>query len=110
MDNDIAKGIENLKAAMIAAYNKQGFRQDMQDRFADRIAVKPGKKYIKVMTDVDPARQMGSAYCFIVATDDDAKFRRGDILKPASWSAPVRNFARGNVLDGKDFDVSPYGL
>jgi hypothetical protein len=34
---------------------------------------------------------------------DDAKFKKGDILMAASWNAPARNFARGNVLD-KTFD------
>jgi hypothetical protein len=29
---------------------------------------------------------------------DDAKFKAGDILKPASWSAPARNRARGNIF------------
>jgi hypothetical protein len=42
----------------------------------------------------------GSAWGFIVKTDTDKKFKKGDILKCAGWSAPARNKARGNVLDG----------
>ena len=38
--------------------------------------------------------------CFVVATDKDAKFKKGDILKAAGWAAPARNFARGNILEG----------
>jgi len=51
-----------------------------------------GKKYIKV-TDGR------SVKAFVVACDNDKKFEYGDILKPAGWKAPARNFRRGNVLD-----------
>ena len=27
-------------------------------------------------------------------------FKKGDILKAASWSAPAKNRARGNILEG----------
>ena len=51
-----------------------------------------GKKYVKV-TDGS------SVKAFVVACDDDKKFAFGDILKPAGWKTPARNFRRGNVLD-----------
>ena len=55
-----------------------------------------GKKYVKVTTNE-------SVCAFVVACDDDKKFLFGDILKPAGWKAPARNFRRGNVLD-RTFD------
>ena len=51
-----------------------------------------GKKFIKVQNN-------NSAHTFIVL-EDDGKFKAGDILKAASWSAPAKNFARGNVITG----------
>jgi hypothetical protein len=51
-----------------------------------------GKKYVKV-TDGR------SVKAFVVACDNDKKFEYGDILKPAGWKTPARNFRRGNVLD-----------
>ena len=37
---------------------------------------------------------------FVVNTDDDAKFIRGDILKAAGYASPARNFPRGNIVAG----------
>lgn len=61
--------------------------------FKDSIEVRKGKKYIKVLTN-------RSATAFIVA-GDDPKFKVGDLLKAASFNAPAKNSARGNVLEGK---------
>ena len=50
-------------------------------------------KYIKIISN-------RSAWGFIVNTDDDKLFKKGDLLKCAGYAAPARNKARGNVLEG----------
>lgn len=65
---------------------------NMIQRFHNGVTVKPGRKYIKVCNG-------SSVHSFIVATDNDKKFRKGDILKAAGYNAPARNAARGNILD-----------
>ena len=96
--------IEKLIQDIVNDYaNWQGFRKDtacsevqrqMFDRFQSRIDFKEGNKYIKIFTEG------GSVWGFVVNTDKDNKFRKGDILKAAGWNAPARNQARGNILDG----------
>jgi len=55
-----------------------------------------GRKYIHVIMS-DNQRSSHSW----VMLKDDKKFKRGDILKSASWNAPARNFKRGNVITGE---------
>lgn len=54
-----------------------------------------GSKYVHVIME-DNQR---SSHSWIVIKEDK-KFKLGDILKSASWKAPARNFARGNVVEG----------
>ena len=61
--------------------------------FNEKITYKVGTKYIKISAG-------GSVWGFVVNTDNDKKFRKGDILKAAGYNAPARNAARGNILDG----------
>ena len=68
---------------------------EMREDFVKSIGYKVGRKYIKFDTG-------GSAHSFIVNTDNDKKFKRGDILKAASYAAPARNFARGNIFNDQD--------
>jgi hypothetical protein len=71
------------------------YRQEMIDIFNANIRYEVGSKYIKVITE-------NSVHSFIVRNKTD-KFKPGDILKAASWKAPAKNFARGNIFD-KTFD------
>jgi hypothetical protein len=95
--------IENIKTDYFnwttgcAAAAGRGILSDtnktMIAEFNEKIAYKTGSKYIKVFTEG------GSVWGFVVNTDNDKKFKKGDILKAAGYAAPARNKARGNILD-----------
>ena len=99
---DIIEGVAAMKRAMIADYAdwstgplKGGeIALKMYNEYCDNLTESYGSKYIKIY------KKDGGVKAFIVNTDKDKKFKKGDILKPAGWAAPARNFARGNVLDG----------
>ena len=61
----------------------------MIEEFKASVRFVEGSKYIKVVAG-------SSVHSFIVKKD--GQFLKGDILKAATWSAPARNFIRGNVL------------
>lgn len=75
-----------------ADYVADDIREKMSQEFEAGVRVEPGKKYLKVIRG-------GSVHSFICLVDT-GKFKRGDILKPATWRGPATNFARGNILDG----------
>ena len=75
-----------------ASESRLAIRDDMVNEYNSSLTYRMGKKYVKV-TDGR------SVKAFVVACDNDKKFSFGDILKPAGWKAPARNFRRGNVLD-----------
>ena len=68
--------------------------KEMIEKFNAHLTYKTGSKYIKVFTEG------GSVWGFVVNTDKDKKFKKGDILKAAGYAAPARNAPRGNILDG----------
>ena len=94
--DNIDDGIANMIAAAIYDYNNcsrgEAF-EEMKKEFADGFVVKTGKKYIKILSGT-------SAWGFVVNTDDDKLFKKGDLLKCAGWAKPARNKPRGNILDG----------
>ena len=102
--NTITSGIGKMKSAMIEDYKlfmeptKSDISAKMNEEYAYSFEIKRGRKYIKILSN-------RSATAFIVATDKDKKFKKGDILKAASYAAPARNRARGNVLDG-DYPIN----
>ena len=65
----------------------------MIQEFNEGLTWKRGQKYVKIISN-------RSVWGFIVKTDNDKKFKKGDILKAAGWNAPARNAARGNIIDG----------
>ena len=105
------KAIENLINAIVddyrlwtlgTEYGKKDYDRAIErvKEFADGISVKEGSKYTKILKD-----NGSSIWGFVVAVNTDKKFRKGDILMAAGFSAPARNKPRGNILDN-DFDVN----
>ena len=96
----IDDGINNMLDAAAYDYSKGGYTYRTSDEFRAKFMVKVGKKYIKIGRKSDYNGKMGQVWGFVVNTDDDKKFKRGDVLKAAGFNAPARNAPRGNVLDG----------
>lgn len=100
MEAALEKYLESIKAnyRAFSAIRKdldpiqQKIVADMIEEFESTLRVDEGNKYLKVVC-------RNSVHSFIL-TKDDGKFRKGDVLKAASWAAPARNFVRGNILDG----------
>ena len=104
MNNDMIVGLDKLSAKINADYCKfvstalsqidrdYDRQKDRIRKFNSELQFKVGKKYIKFTS--------GTSVWGFVMLEDDKKFQRGDILKPAGHSAPARNFARGNILNG----------
>jgi len=93
---EMTDAIAKITVAMKVNYNKfmsedSEIAEEMRTNFANKISYKVGAKYIKIISG-------GGAHSFIVNCETDKKFKYGDYLKAASWNAPARNFARGNVL------------
>lgn len=97
---DLNDGVQKMIGAMVEDYvdwtNRSGLTEEHAEEraanFANKFEITEGRKYIKVISD-------RSVTAFVMKEDDN-KFRKGDILKPAGWNAPARNAARGNVLEG----------
>ena len=104
MKNEIEAGVEAMLEHMrddYRAWSGKGsgsskIRTDMENDYSDNLRYTVGSKYIKV---INSAHNSNCVEAFVVNTDKDKKFRLGDILKPAGWAAPARNFPRGNVLE-----------
>lgn len=79
--------------------SRRKIKDDMISEYNREISYSDGSKYVKIVTG-------NSVWGFVVRVHNDKKFRFGDILKPAGWKTPARNFARGNVVDGNFGGVS----
>ena len=87
----ILEGIGKMIDAMVLDYSKGNTNERMFNEYKDGFKTIVGQKFIKVTNN-------NGVKAFVVKADD-GKFKMGDILKPASWRAPAKNRARGNVLE-----------
>ena len=104
MNNEMTALIENIKEDYLnwttRCAGAKGLdalteiNERMIAEFNEKITYKAGSKYIKVFSEG------GSVWGFVVNTDNDKKFKKGDILMAAGYAAPARNFPRGNILEG----------
>ena len=92
MTRTVHQNVEEFNRAMT-------IRNDMIDNYNAGLEVKENSRYWKI-TATNGGGTSRSVSGFIVKAGDK-KFREGDMLKAAGWNAPARNFARGNVLDGR---------
>ncbi len=95
----ILSGLGKMKNAMIEDYTKfmppnDDIRKKMNKEYVENYTITYGSKYIKIYIKGSGVK------AFVVGVDNDKKFKKGDILKPAGYNAPARNFARGNILEG----------
>ena len=102
--NDFDAQIKELRRTAIADYKNwcddrergeflnDEYYEGRLKEFADEFIINTrGKKYVKLIN--------GTGVWGFVVKEDDGKFKKGDILKPASWSAPAKNKARGNIFE-----------
>lgn len=102
MNTALENLFENIKNDYYNWTSRNGTKEltdinlDMIEEFNDKLTMNVGNKYIKIISN-------GGVWGFIVNTENDKKFKYGDILKAAGWAAPARNAARGNIFE--DYEI-----
>jgi len=103
--SELSLALDEYAEYLKANYNQRGYsRPDRQLT----VEFDMGSKFIKVIIGHtgDTSR---SSHSFIVLGEyktAKATFKHGDILKSASWRAPAKNFARGNIMDNEYGSIS----
>ena len=88
----LLEGVGKMIDAMVLDYSKGNTNERMFNEYKDGFKTIVGQKFIKITN--------GNGVKAFIVKEDNGKFKMGDILKPASWRAPAKNSARGNVLEG----------
>jgi len=80
-----------IKWSTMGGKELSGYSKEQVDNWDDKIKVKAGQKYIKIVRD-------NSVFAFV--NINNPKFKKGDIFKAAGYNKPALNAPRGNVLEG----------
>tara|TARA_R100000541_G_scaffold58105_3_gene68961 strand:- start:814 stop:1206 length:393 start_codon:yes stop_codon:yes gene_type:complete len=102
--NDFDTQIKELRRTAIADYekwcdnrersefNNDEYYEGRLKEFADSFTINTnGRKYVKLIS--------GNSVWGFVVKEDTNKFKQGDILLAASYSAPAMNKPRGNIFE-----------
>ena len=103
--SELSLALDEYADYLKANYNARGYsRPDRQLT----VEFDMGNKFIKVIVGHTGDTQR-SSHSFIVLGEykgAKATFKHGDILKSASWRAPAKNFARGNIIENEYGSIS----
>lgn len=72
----------------------QAIIDDYPDGHNGVLSATPLKRYIRIVITAHDGGYVG-VYRFVDRTN-------GDVLKPAGWNSPAKNFARGNIYDAQN--------
>ena len=106
MRNEIEKVLEAMRedykrwtygCKSRGSFSNSAIEKEMTEEYCNGLEITEGSRYWKIISN---DRGGGCSVKGFIAKAGDQKFREGDLLKPAGWAAPARNFARGNVLEG----------
>lgn len=90
VNGDLATALIGYKDNIVANYVKWCGDAGISDIGQFGVEFEPGSKYVKVVKI--SAGGSRSVHSFV-------EKETGNIWKAASWKAPAKNFARGNVFD-----------
>ena len=79
------------------AESRKKIYDEMVEEYCGGLRVEENRRYWKITSSKGSQTSVSG---FIVK-NGDKKFCEGDMLKAAGWATPARNFARGNVIDGR---------
>ena len=102
---ELSMALDEYADYLKANYNARGYsRPDRQLT----VEFDMGSKFIKVIIGHTGDTQRSSHSFIVVGDYKGAKntFKHGDILKSASWRAPAKNFARGNIMENSYGTIS----
>ena len=110
MRKEIEKVLDVMKADYYEWANCRGVTNDPAagpnmmkscSEYENGLEVSEGSRYYKIISNKGDQRTVAG----FVVKEGHPKFKEGDLLKAASWNAPAKNFARGNVFDEESFQT-----